>query len=76
MCKLQPACSACGVIYGASTVIHACKFDFDRLRPSAVTAKYELAVIDGPKLTVTVPDKFQTARLPVIVTVWTGHGYH
>ena len=52
---------ACGVIYGANTITHACKFDFDRLRPSAVTAKYELAVFDGPKLTVTVPDKFQTA---------------
>ena len=52
---------ACGVIYGANTVIHACKFDFDRLRPSAVTAMYELAVFDGPKLTGTVPDKFQTA---------------
>ena len=53
---------ACRVIYGANTVIHACKFDFfDRLRLSAVTAKYELAVFDGPKLTVTVPDKFHTA---------------
>ena len=52
---------ACEVIYGANTVIHACKFDFDRLRPTAVTAKYELAVFDGPKPTVTVPDKFQTA---------------
>ena len=59
MCMQIATSSACGVIYTANTVIHVCKFD--RLRPSAVTAKYELAVFDGPKLTVTVPDRFQTA---------------
>ena len=53
--------SACGVIHAANTVIHVHVCKFDRLRPSAVTAKYELAVFDGPKLTVTVPDRLQTA---------------
>ena len=46
---------ACGVIYGANTVIHACKFDFDRLRPSAVTAK--LNKINKIKIIIIIWDK-------------------
>ena len=72
--------SACGVIHAANTVIHVHVCKFDRLRPSAVTAKYELAVFDGPKLTVTVPDigfkrpardrdRMDWSRLSLAVTV-------